>query len=149
VTVSQAVTHFALVILMPSVLLSLALRQNLACLSKGQFPARRSCVAQMDFNSCWVTTCLTQVQLPANQAFFFQVPSIHCTFFRMTYSCSVFELQRVMHSLVYTPLAVVSRPQDSMRMNRCYDNTKSAVSSKEGAVIGAVLSTRKFHRGHH
>jgi hypothetical protein len=24
-----------------------------------------------------------------------------------------------------------------------------AVSSKEGAVIGAVLSTRKFHRGHH
>jgi hypothetical protein len=24
-----------------------------------------------------------------------------------------------------------------------------AVPSKEGAVIGAVLSTRKFHRGHH
>jgi hypothetical protein len=44
---------------------------------------------------------------------------------------------------MYTPLAVVS-----------YARTAGiaqipSVSSKEGAVIGAVLSTRKFHRGHH
>jgi hypothetical protein len=49
----------------------------------------------------------------------------------------------------YTPLAVVSRARNSTRINHCYTIAQiPAVLSKEGAVIGAVLSTRKFHRGH-
>jgi hypothetical protein len=38
-----------------------------------------------------------------------------------------------------------SRPQDSTCINHCYDSVNSDVSSKKGAVIG----TRKFHRGQH
>jgi hypothetical protein len=52
---------------------------------------------------------------------------------------------------MYTPLAVVSRARKTL----CVSTTAGieqipAVSSKEGAVIGAILSTRnKIHRGHH
>jgi hypothetical protein len=49
--------------------------------------------------------------------------------------------------------AVVSRARKTTHINHCHLTAGiaqiPAVSSKEGAVIGAVLSTRKFHRGHH
>jgi hypothetical protein len=47
----------------------------------------------------------------------------------------------------YTPLAVVSRARKTLRISTTA--TIPAFSSKEGAVIGAVLSTWKFHRVHH
>jgi hypothetical protein len=52
------------------------------------------------------------------------------------------------HSRVYTPLAVVSRACKTLHvLTTATDSTNSDVSSKEGTmtVIGAVLSTRKFH----
>jgi hypothetical protein len=50
----------------------------------------------------------------------------------------------------YTPLAVVSRARKTPRVSTTATIAQiPAVSSKEGAVIGAVLSTRKSHRGHH
>jgi hypothetical protein len=53
-----------------------------------------------------------------------------------------------MHYIAYTPLAVASRVrktyQPLLQIAQIPD-----VSSKEDAVIGAVLGTRKFHRGHH
>jgi hypothetical protein len=50
----------------------------------------------------------------------------------------------------YTPLAVVSRARKTLRVSTTAGIAQlQAVSSKEGAVIGAVLSTQKFHRGHH
>jgi hypothetical protein len=49
-----------------------------------------------------------------------------------------------------TPLAVVSRARRTLRVSTtATDNVNLDVSSKEGAVIGAVLGTRKFHRSHH
>jgi hypothetical protein len=50
---------------------------------------------------------------------------------------------------LHSPRSGFARPQDTSRINRCGIEKIPAVSSKEGAVIGAVLSTRKFHRGHH
>jgi hypothetical protein len=48
----------------------------------------------------------------------------------------------------YTPLAVVSRTRKTLRVSTTAGIAQiPAVSSKEGAVIGAVLGTRKFHRG--
>jgi hypothetical protein len=48
------------------------------------------------------------------------------------------------------PLAVVSRARKTLRVSTTAGIAQiMAVSSKEGAVIGAVLSTRIFHRGHH
>jgi hypothetical protein len=50
---------------------------------------------------------------------------------------------------------VVSRARKTLRVSttelliQTAQITEFDVSSKEGAVIGAVLSTRKFHRGHH
>jgi hypothetical protein len=50
----------------------------------------------------------------------------------------------------YTPLAVVSRARKTLRVSTTAGIAQiPAVESKEGAVFGAVLSTRKFHRGHH
>jgi hypothetical protein len=50
----------------------------------------------------------------------------------------------------YTPLAVVSRARKTLHVSTTATIAQiPAVSSKEGAVIGDVLSTRKFHRGHH
>jgi hypothetical protein len=50
----------------------------------------------------------------------------------------------------YTPLAVVSRASKTLPISTTATIAQiPAVLSKEGAVIGAVLSTRKFHRGHH
>jgi hypothetical protein len=50
----------------------------------------------------------------------------------------------------YTPLTVVSRARKTLRVSTtATDCANSNVTSKEGDVIGAVLSTRKFHRGHH
>jgi hypothetical protein len=50
----------------------------------------------------------------------------------------------------YTPLAVVSRARKTLRVSPTAAIAQiPAVSSKEGAVIGAGLSTRKFHWGHH
>jgi hypothetical protein len=50
----------------------------------------------------------------------------------------------------YTPLAVVSRARKTLRVSTTAGIAQIPdVSSKDGAVIGAVLSTRKFHRGHH
>jgi hypothetical protein len=52
--------------------------------------------------------------------------------------------------LKYTPLAVVLRTRKTLRVLTTATIAQIlAVSSKEGAVIGAVLSMRKFHRGHH
>jgi hypothetical protein len=46
----------------------------------------------------------------------------------------------------YTPLAVVSRARKTLRVSTTATIAQILdVSSKEGAVIGAVLSTRKFH----
>jgi hypothetical protein len=46
----------------------------------------------------------------------------------------------------YTPLAVVYRARNTLRVSTTATIAQiPAVSSKEGA----VLSTRKFHRGHH
>jgi hypothetical protein len=50
---------------------------------------------------------------------------------------------------IHSPRSGFSRPQDSTRINHCWIAQIPDVSSKDGAVIGAVLSTRKFHRGHH
>jgi hypothetical protein len=52
-----------------------------------------------------------------------------------------------MYNLVvtYTPLAVVSRARKTLCVSTTERAQIPAVSSKEGAVIGAVLSTRKFH----
>jgi hypothetical protein len=51
---------------------------------------------------------------------------------------------------MYTPLAVVSRARKTLRVSTTTGIAQiPAVPSKEGAVIGAVLRTRKFHRGHH
>jgi hypothetical protein len=51
---------------------------------------------------------------------------------------------------IKTPLAVVSRARNTLRVSTTATITQIPdVSSKDGAVIGAVLSTRKFHRGHH
>jgi hypothetical protein len=50
---------------------------------------------------------------------------------------------------IHSPRSGFSRPQDSTRMTTATIALILAVSSKEGAVIGAVLSTRKFHRDHH
>jgi hypothetical protein len=50
----------------------------------------------------------------------------------------------------YTSLAVVSRARKTLRVSaNATDSANSDISSKEGAVIGAVLAKRKFHRGHH
>jgi hypothetical protein len=51
----------------------------------------------------------------------------------------------------YTPLAVAnSRARKTLRVSTTATKAQiPAVSSKEGAVIDAVLITRKFHRGHH
>jgi hypothetical protein len=55
----------------------------------------------------------------------------------------------VWHWSLYTPLAVVLRARKTLRvLTTAGIEQILAVSSKEGAVIGAVLSTRKFHRGH-
>jgi hypothetical protein len=55
-----------------------------------------------------------------------------------------------MQAAGYTPLAVVSRARKTLRVSTTAGIAQIlAVSSKEGAVIGAVLSTREFHRGHH
>jgi hypothetical protein len=52
------------------------------------------------------------------------------------------------HRYRYTPLAVVSRARKTVRVSTTATIAQiPAVSSKEGAVIGAVLSTRKSHRG--
>jgi hypothetical protein len=48
---------------------------------------------------------------------------------------------------LHSPHSGFSRPQVSTRINHCYDSANYDVSSKEGAVIGAVLGTRKFHPG--
>jgi hypothetical protein len=54
-----------------------------------------------------------------------------------------------MQTFRYTPLAVVSRARkDSTGINTATDSTNLDVSSKEGAVIGAVLSTRKSLHQH-
>jgi hypothetical protein len=51
---------------------------------------------------------------------------------------------------LHSPRSGFARPQDSTRISHCYTIAQiPAVSSKEGAVIGAVLNTRKFHRDHH
>jgi hypothetical protein len=53
-------------------------------------------------------------------------------------------------SLPYTPLAVVLRARKTLRVSTTAGIAQiPTVSSKEGAVIGAVLGTREFHRGHH
>jgi ATP-dependent helicase/DNAse subunit B len=53
-------------------------------------------------------------------------------------------------SISYTPLTVVSRARKTLRVSTTAGIAQiPAVSSQEGAVIGAVLSTRKFHRGYH
>jgi hypothetical protein len=50
----------------------------------------------------------------------------------------------------YTPLAVVSRARKTLHVSTTAGIAQiPAVSSKEVAVIGAVLNTRKFHLGHH
>jgi hypothetical protein len=41
---------------------------------------------------------------------------------------------------VHSPRSGFSRSQDSTCINHCYDSANSGFSSKEGAVIGAVLS---------
>jgi hypothetical protein len=52
--------------------------------------------------------------------------------------------------LMYTPLAMVYRARKTPRVSTTATIVQiPAVSSKEGAVIGTVLSTQKFHRGHH
>jgi hypothetical protein len=46
--------------------------------------------------------------------------------------------------------AVVYRARKTLRVSTTATIAQiPAVLSKDGAVIGAVLSTRKFHRGHH
>jgi hypothetical protein len=53
-------------------------------------------------------------------------------------------------TVYYTPLAVVSRARKTLRVSTTATIAQiPTISSKDGAVIGAVLSTRKFHRGHH
>jgi hypothetical protein len=59
-----------------------------------------------------------------------------------------FEIMGLGRDSVHSPRSGFSRPQDSTSINHCYP-TYSDCSSKEGAVTGAVLGTRKFHRGHH
>jgi hypothetical protein len=55
-----------------------------------------------------------------------------------------------MYVYSYTPLAVVSRARKTLRVSTTATIAQIPdVSSKDGAVIGAVLSMRKFHRGHH
>jgi hypothetical protein len=50
------------------------------------------------------------------------------------------------HGGGYTPLAVVSRARKTLPVSTTATIAQIlAVSSKEGAVIGAVLGTRKFH----
>jgi hypothetical protein len=54
------------------------------------------------------------------------------------------------HYPCYTPLAVVSRTCKTLHVSTtATDRANSDVSSKEGAVIAAVLRTRKFHRSPH
>jgi hypothetical protein len=63
------------------------------------------------------------------------------------YFTSVFWLLHSLWPCSYTPLAVVSRARKTLRVWTTATIAQiTGVSSKEGAVIGAVLSTRKFHR---
>jgi hypothetical protein len=53
-------------------------------------------------------------------------------------------------STIKATLAVVSRARKTVRVLTTATIAQiPAVSSKEGAVFGAVLCMRKFHRGHH
>jgi hypothetical protein len=49
--------------------------------------------------------------------------------------------------VMYAPFAVVSRAHAYQPLLQIAQIP--GVSSKERAVVGAVLGTRKFHRGHH
>jgi hypothetical protein len=52
-----------------------------------------------------------------------------------------------MYVQLYTPLAVASRARKTLRVSTTATIAQiPAVSSKEGALIGAVLSMQKFHR---
>jgi hypothetical protein len=51
--------------------------------------------------------------------------------------------------VVYSTRNGFSRPQLDAYQPLLQRAQIPDVSSKEGAVIGAVLGTRKFHRGHH
>jgi hypothetical protein len=67
-------------------------------------------------------------------------------------SIDVAESQSVIrfHVFNYTPLAVVSRARKTLRVSTTATIAQiTDVSSKEGAMIGAVLGTRTLHRGHH
>jgi hypothetical protein len=66
----------------------------------------------------------------------------------------LFNMAMIRPTRVYPPLAVVSRARKTLPLR--VSTTEAlhiaqipVVSSKEGAVIGALLGTRKFHRGHH
>jgi hypothetical protein len=55
-----------------------------------------------------------------------------------------------MEKMVFFSQAVVSHAHKTLRVSTIATIAQILdISSKEGTVIGAVLSTQKFHRGHH
>jgi hypothetical protein len=55
----------------------------------------------------------------------------------------------LLHQSIYTPLSVVSHARKTLHVSTTATIAQiPVVSSKEGTVIGAVLSTRKFHQTH-